>query len=138
VIDPWNWLEHRRPKDVTEVQYLSDSLTKVKRFCLDKDVLLWIVAHPRVLEKNKKGDYDPPSPYSINGGAMWRNKADNILCVHRVSMNDNDEENKVKILVQKIRNKQAVGQTGELELFYDKYTGIYTGAKQDQSYYDKY
>jgi len=120
VIDPWNEIEHNY-KGMTEAQYLSQQLTKIRRWARQTGVHVFIVAHPRNLEKDKKtGDYKPPTMYDISGGANWRNKADNGLCVHRPDI----KQPKTLIIIQKIRFKE-VGKLGELEFFYSQECGKY-------------
>src|SRR5208282_4290641 len=46
VIDPYNEIEHRRPPNMTETEYVSEMLGKVKRFAVNHDVHVWFVAHP--------------------------------------------------------------------------------------------
>jgi len=45
VIDPYNEIEHHRPASVTETEYVSQLLGKVKRFAQSHDVHVWFVAH---------------------------------------------------------------------------------------------
>jgi twinkle protein len=116
LIDPWNEIEHDIGKD-TETNYISRSLSKVRKFCRINNIHTWIVAHPTKLQKNGKGEYPVPTPYDISGGAHWRNKADNCLCVHR------DFENGIStIYCQKIRFKE-IGKTGKAKMMFDVKNG---------------
>ena len=99
VIDPWNEVEHSIPAGMREDQYISIQLAKIRRFARVHDVHVFVIAHPKNLEKDKNGNYPPPTAYDIAGGAMWRNKADNILCVFRPDMKNSSTE----VYVQKIR-----------------------------------
>ena len=45
VIDPYNELDHQRPAHMNETEYVSQMLTKVKRFAQHNDVHVWFVAH---------------------------------------------------------------------------------------------
>ncbi|XP_062096400.1 twinkle homolog protein, chloroplastic/mitochondrial isoform X3 [Humulus lupulus] len=47
VIDPYNELDHQRPPNQTETEYVSQMLTKVKRFAQHHSCHVWFVAHPR-------------------------------------------------------------------------------------------
>ena len=113
IIDPWNELEHNRGQ-MSETDYASKALSKIRKFSRVNDIHTWIVAHPTKLQKDRKtGDYPVPTPYDISGSAHFRNKADNCLCVHR------DFTNKTtKLYIQKIRFKQ-VGKVGDVELYFD-------------------
>lgn len=80
VIDPYNELDHQRPSQMTETEYVSQMLTKIKRFAQHYDVHVWFVAHPRQL-RDWKGE--PPNLYDISGSAHFINKADNGIVIHR-------------------------------------------------------
>jgi replicative DNA helicase len=126
VLDPWNTIDHQRPRELNETEYISKCLTKIVRFSRENNICFWLVVHPRILDKNKDGKYDPPSAYELSGSAHWRNKSDNILCVHRdftpSVMGDISPE--VQIHVQKVRFK-SVGKMGLVKLKYDYETGRY-------------
>jgi twinkle protein len=119
VIDPWNELEHNF-YNLTETQYLSRELTKIRRFARINQVHIWVIAHPRNLVKDKSGDYRPPTMYEISGGAHWRNKADNGLCIHRPDYSVDETE----VYIQKIRFKE-IGKIGKVDLIYVKDSGEY-------------
>jgi twinkle protein len=107
---------------MTETEYISQSLTKVRRFARENDVHVWLVAHPTKLRRQENGSYPVPTPYDISGSAHWRNKADNALAVWR----DTSEFNNpiVQIHIQKIRFKE-IGQPGMVELRYNRINGTY-------------
>jgi twinkle protein len=119
VIDPWNEIDHQRPPNMTETEYVSYCLTKIRRFARQYSVHIWLVAHPTKLRKLDNGRYPVPTPYDISGSAAWRNKADNVMTVFR-----DIYSNRVQIHVQKIRFKE-IGKIGMEVLYYDKVTGVY-------------
>lgn len=123
VIDPWNELDHSRPSGMTETEYISQSLTKIRRFARHNSCHVWLVAHPTKQTRGTNGKYPVPTPYDISGSAHWRNKADNCLCVWR----DTDptiNSFEVEIHVQKIR-KKSIGRLGMAKLRYEYSTGRY-------------
>lgn len=128
VIDPWNYVDHARGA-MTEADYLSAALGQLVDFVRGKyadrnhggRVHVWVVAHPKILQKSKEGKYPIPQPYDIAGGAHWWNKADNCICVHR---NQGEGSQEVEIHVQKIRFKH-IGRIGLATLRYDRVTGRY-------------
>jgi len=120
-IDPWNELDHSRPPGKTETEYISECLTKTRRFARSYKVHVWLIAHPVKLQRCKDGKYPIPSPYDISGSAHFRNKADNCLCVWRDLL---DEGSRVQVHVQKIRFKE-VGKVGKAELDYEIKSGRY-------------
>ena len=127
VIDPWNEVVHTWAAErITETIYISTMLGKIRRFARRLNVHVWIVAHPKSPEKDKSGNYPVPTPYDVAGGAHWRNKADNAICVWRSITEDGDQP-EVDIHVQKIRRRE-IGRIGKVTLLYDKVTGRYSDA----------
>jgi twinkle protein len=99
VLDPWNEFGDNRPGAVTETEWVSITLGRFRRWARERNVHLFIVVHPRKLEKDKDGTYPVPTAWDLAGSAHWRNKADNILTYWR----DFGIENHAEIHVQKIR-----------------------------------
>jgi twinkle protein len=122
VIDPWNELEHMRGPSLTETEYVSQCLTRVRRFARRHRIHIWIVAHPTKLYRDKEGNYPIPTLYDISGSAHWRNKADNGLCIWR-DLSDPDSR-VVEVLVQKIRFRQT-GKLGSVELIFNPVVHTY-------------
>lgn len=124
VIDPWNEVDHSRPQGMSETEYISQSLTKVRRFARANNVHVWIVAHPAKLAKDMTGNYPCPTPYDIAGSAHWRNKADNCIAVYRHFQSDKEPPKPIEIHVQKVRFRD-VGKIGCADLEYRKATATY-------------
>lgn len=122
VIDPWNELDHSRPANQTETEYISSVLTKLRQFARNYDVHVWLVAHPAKLYKDKDGKYPVPTPYDISGSAHYRNKADNAITVWRNV--GHDDQTVADVHVQKIRFKE-VGKVGLCSLRFDPVAGCF-------------
>lgn len=122
VIDPWNEFDHRRPPGITETEYISQALGKIRRFGRAYGVHIWIVAHPAKLIKDEDGRYPVPTPYDISGSANWRNKADNCITVWR-NMKE-DPFGPTVVHVQKIRFKEN-GCIGRVKLQWNPSSGRY-------------
>ncbi|OVA05130.1 Toprim domain [Macleaya cordata] len=121
VIDPYNELDHQRPPNQTETEYVSQMLTKIKRFAQHHSCHVWFVAHPRQLHHWVGG---PPNLYDISGSAHFINKCDNGIVVHRNRDPEKGPIDQVEICVRKVRNK-VVGQIGDAKLSYSRaYYGI--------------
>lgn len=122
VLDPWNALEHLRPRELSETEYISAALTKITNWSREKRCHVFVVAHPAKLARDiGTGKRPVPSPYDIAGSAHWYNKADNILCVHRDPIDGGQD---VDIHIQKVRFKHC-GRVGLVGLKYDRVTGTY-------------
>ncbi|KAG9439548.1 hypothetical protein H6P81_019713 [Aristolochia fimbriata] len=119
VIDPYNELDHQRPSSQTETEYVSQMLTRIKRFAQHHSCHVWFVAHPRQLQNWTGG---PPNLYDISGSAHFINKCDNGIVVHRNRDPDSGPLDEVKICVRKVRNK-VIGNIGDAVLSYSRATG---------------
>jgi twinkle protein len=129
VIDPWNQLEHYRPSNMTETEYISKTLSDVIQVVRRANVHLWLVAHPAKLYRDRDGKYPVPTPRDISGSAHFWNKADNCITVHRDQVEGSQD---VDIHVQKVRFKH-IGRIGLATLSYDRVTGKYF-QKRDFTY----
>jgi twinkle protein len=121
VIDPWNQLEHYRPANLSETEYISQTLSHAINFVREYGIHLWIVAHPAKLQKDKNGKYQVPGPWDVSGSAHWWNKSDNCITIWRDQAADSPE---VDVLVQKVRHKN-IGHIGMTTLIHDRVTGQY-------------
>jgi twinkle protein len=131
VVDPWNELDHSRPAGLTETEYISQCLTKLRRFARECNVHVWLIAHPTKLQKDKvTGAYPVPTPYDVSGSSHWRNKADYCIAVHREIKKGNKD---VEVHVQKVRFKEA-GEVGLAILEYNLSNGRYKdpGGKEEE------
>lgn len=120
VIDPWNEMDHARPSNMTETEYISQTLSYIRQFAREWKIHIFLVAHPTKLSKDKDGKYPICRLWDISGSAHWNNKADNGITVHRDVVNGGP----VQIHVLKIRFKH-IGKPGVVELNYDYVTGRY-------------
>lgn len=130
VLDPWNELECARPREMTETEYISRELRRIRQFARQHSVHFWIVAHPQKLQRNADGEYPVPSMYDISGSSHWRNKADNGICVWRDFQRPHAP---IKVVVQKIRFRQN-GKLGEALFDYKTATATYKPHEIPQSW----
>lgn len=119
VIDPYNYIEHKRPNGMSETEYISDFMTKLSRLAKTYELHIFLVAHPTKINK-KDGVYEIPTLYNISGSAHFFNKTDNGFCVYR-----DFETNNVQVHIQKIRFK-FIGKIGMVEFNYNKENGCYS------------
>jgi hypothetical protein len=66
-----------------------------------------IVIHPKTQEKNNDGSFPIPHLRNCAGGAMWWNKADYGVCVHRKDFSING----IHVYVQKVKDS-TIGHQG--------------------------
>lgn len=121
VIDPWNELEHWRPANLTETEYVSKTLSFVRNWARRNKVHVWIVAHPAKMRR-EDGKLPVPKPDMIAGSQHWWNKADCAITVWRD--HEKPDAQAVEVHVQKVRFKH-IGRPGVVVLHYDRVTGRY-------------
>ncbi|XP_076951740.1 twinkle homolog protein, chloroplastic/mitochondrial-like [Bidens hawaiensis] len=121
VIDPYNELDHQRPPNQTETEYVSQMLTSIKRFAQHHSCHVWFVAHPKQLQH---WTGKPPNLYDISGSAHFINKCDNGIVIHRNRDPEEGALDLVQICVRKVRNKVS-GTIGDAFLQYNRVTGEY-------------
>ena len=98
VIDPFNKIRDVDCKTEDVNRYTMEYLTKIEVFAKKYDVLVFVVAHPTKMYKDKDGKIEEPTMYSIKGGGEWYDASYHGLLVHR------DYENKtVKCKVLKVK-----------------------------------
>jgi twinkle protein len=106
VIDPFNKVRDTEFKTEDVNRYTMEYLSKIEIFAKKYDVLVFIVAHPTKMYKDKDGKIEEPTMYNIKGGGEWYDASYHGLLVHR------DYENKtVKCKVLKVKF-QNLGENG--------------------------
>lgn len=117
VIDPWNEIEHARPKHETTPDYIARSIRDLKRFARLYGVTVIVIAHPTKDVVGRDGKPRTPTLYDIDGAAHWFNKADHGVIVER----PNSEANDAVIHVAKARFSE-VGRRGSVKMRFDTHT----------------
>ena len=124
VIDPYNEIESTRDQHMSETEYVSYLLGKIKRFAQTYDVHVWIIAHPRKIN-SIDGVIPVPGLYDIAASAHWANKADLGWVVHR-DRNEPSKPSEVHVL--KVRFKECGSAGGVAKFRWDRWSGRYTPA----------
>ncbi len=127
VIDPWNELDHSRPKEIREDEFISTSLTKLRWFARTAEIHIFVVAHPAKYMR-VHGQAKPVITLNeVKGASEWYAKADNGISVWR---DEGDDTGATDIHVQKIRFRE-VGRAGHcVRLYYDRVSGRFTDPNQ--------
>ena len=111
VIDPYNTIEHLTTSGEREDLYISRFMTKLKRFAIENEVSVNLVAHQVTPMKNEKdqGRYFRPELNKIKGGGTFADKADNVLYVWRPNRALDFKDPDVVFGSQKIKKQKLVG-----------------------------
>ena len=106
VIDPFNKVRDKNASSLDVNTYTMEYLTKIENFAKKFDVLVFIVAHPTKMYKDKDGQIEEPNMYNIKGGGEWYDASYHGILVHR----DYDAKTvKAKVLKVKFQN---LGENG--------------------------
>mgnify|MGYP000851647968 FL=1 len=118
IIDPYNQIEHHMLTGEREDLYISRFMSKLKKFAVDNDISMNLVAHQVTPQFAGKENYPQPDTYKIKGGGTFADKADNVIAVWRPMRRTNPDDRTVKIIVGKIKKQRLVGVPGEIIMFY--------------------
>jgi len=119
MVDPFNKMQHEM-KGMRDDHYVSEYMNIQKRFARKFNLYSEIVLHPHGLKKNSKGEYDVVGPYDLANGAMWINKTDNFIVVHRPNQDADPSDSTVEIHVKKVKKQKLVGVPGSFFLNFDR------------------
>lgn len=109
VIDPWNEMDHTRPPEMSQTEYVGFAIKTLKKFGRKYRVHVIVAAHPAKLQRTKDGKYPMPSLYDISDSAHWSNKPDVGIVVHR----DDITKTETHIRIVKARYS-TIGRPGEV------------------------
>jgi len=106
VIDPFNKVRDIDSKLEDVNRYTMEYLSKIEIFAKKYDVLVFVVAHPTKMYKDKDGKMEEPTMYNIKGGGEWYDASYHGILVHR-----DYEAKTVKAKVLKVKF-QNLGENG--------------------------
>jgi hypothetical protein len=113
IIDPFNQMANDYSKGGGRSdKYLETFLSDCTRFARKNNVYFDIVVHPHKMRKGDDGNYPCPEVFDLADGAMWNNKADNIIIYHRPLAQTAPESPLCEFHSKKIRRQKIVGIKG--------------------------
>jgi len=118
VIDPFNQLSNKWGD--RDDKYLETFLSDMGRFARETNIFLFIINHPKQLRKDGAKNYPCPDVFDLANGAMWNNKADNILIYHRPNYSSDPTDTTCEVHIKKIRRQKIVGLPGIISFHYDR------------------
>lgn len=123
VIDPWNELDHFVPKGMTMTEYVGKSIKSLKKFAREWNVHLILVAHPAKMSRDRDGKFPVPGLYDIADSAMFANKPDVGIVVHK-GTDEHGEHALIRVV--KSRYRDQIGEPGEVKLRFERDTSRFT------------
>lgn len=121
VIDPWNEMDHDRPREMTLTEYTGKAIKEFKRLARSLDVHVIVVAHPTKLARG-----DKPSLYSISDSAHWANKPDVGIVLWR----PHEDSPLVELHVVKSRYHDEIGRPGAVWMRYSEFSRSFEQAER--------
>ena len=117
IIDPYNTVEHKIKSGEREDLYISRFMAELKRFAVEYDLSINLVAHQLTARKNDAdgGRYFKPNLNNIKGGGTFADKADNVLMVWRPNRAVDFKDREVIFGSQKIKKQKLVGTPQEID-----------------------
>jgi twinkle protein len=111
VIDPYNMVEHLMKGGEREDLYISRFMTQLKRFALENELSVNLVAHQNTPKSNDKdgGRYFMPVGNNVKGGGTFADKTDNLLAVWRPNKALDFKDPNTAFISQKIKKQKLVG-----------------------------
>ena len=125
VIDPYNQVQHNL-EGLREDLYISRFMAKLKRFAVEHNVAVHLVAHQTTPKFEAGKNYPEPNIYLIKGGGTFADKADNVCCVWRENRNTDQKDTSVKFISQKIKKQKLTGVPSSCVVNYDRFKNRYT------------
>jgi len=125
ILDPFNQFDHEQGNKPID-QYVSWFMAQLKRFALETDTSVHLVAHQVTPSGgDPKADLPEPSYYKIKGGGTFADKADNVGFVWRPFKKTDKNNPTVIVNFEKIKNQRLVGVGGEKEFTFNTSTNRY-------------
>lgn len=118
IIDPWNELDHTKPKELTLTEYTGAAIKEFKKFAKKYLCHVMVVAHPAKMKRDKDGEYPIPTLYDISDSAHWYNKSDLGIVVYRGGDGD-------IVRIAKSKYHLEIGKPGDVDVKYDPNNGRY-------------
>lgn len=109
ILDPYNTIEHKMKVGEREDLYISRFMSELKRFAIQNDVGVHLVAHQLTPQKDANGRYLRPDLNRIKGGGTFSDKADNVNFVWRPNRALDFSDTEVVFGSQKIKKQKLTG-----------------------------
>lgn len=128
ILDPFNCLDREWGRHNRDDRYVAEFIDLYREFAVKTDTVCVVVMHPNArMAKAKNGiDIDVPTAYDLAGGAMWFNKLDNLIFVHRPNFISDKDDPTVLVRHQKIKKRNLVGSGGDVTVEFQPHFSRYS------------
>jgi twinkle protein len=117
IIDPYNTVEHLMVGGEREELYISRFMARLKRFAVDNNISVHLVAHQNTPRQNKEdgGRSFKPMLSNIKGGGVFAQKADNVCYIWRPNRLLDFRDPEVIFGSQKIKKQKLVARPMDID-----------------------
>ncbi len=129
IIDPYNTIQHKMRSGEREDLYISRFMSELKRFAIEQNISIHLVAHQVTPQKDDSGRDYKPDVNRIKGGGTFADKADNVMTIWRPERALDFSDRNVVFASQKIKKQKLVGTPQEV-------IGIDFNVKEQRYYYN--
>jgi twinkle protein len=109
VVDAWNKVQ--MPNGMNGKDGIDKILTQLTNFCIQYNVMMFLVVHPTKMKKDTQGAYEIPTLYDCSGSSDFRNQTHNGYTVYRVF--DTDEVEGSTMFINQKTKFDFQGKIGE-------------------------
>ena len=113
VYDPYNKIMHDMGNERGDI-YVSNFMTKIKRFAVKNDVSSNLIAHQLTAQKDEQGRYVKPDLNKIKGGGAFSDGADHVCYAWRPDRALDFASTTVQMGSQKIKKQKLVAIPGDV------------------------
>lgn len=131
IIDPWNEMDHIRPKDMSLTEYVGFAIKEFKAFARKYKIHLIVAAHPAKMKVSEKGAFSIPTLYEISDSAHWYNKADVGIVVWRGEVSGAPG---TIVRIAKSKYHDQIGTPGDVQMLFSIEDNHYVPCDTENSY----
>ena len=124
VIDPFNYIDKEVKNEFEVNRRDSQIISDIRNIAIQRNMLVFLVAHPRKPSLDLAGNRRRVSMYDISGTADLVNKADICMVIERSTKND-----MTTVYVDKVRNKDF-GNRGKCHFLYHPENGRFSSCAE--------
>lgn len=120
IFDPYNTIEHLANPNEREDLYISRFMSQLKRFAVDNQVSVHLVAHQNTPRLDKTtNNYFKVDGNNVKGGGTFADKADNVVSIQIPNRISDRTLPNVDVKSHKIKKQKLVARPGEIECYFD-------------------
>ena len=124
VVDAYNKVSAENYND-SELKQIRMALTNISNFAKRTDSMVFLVAHPRKMDKISDNEYRVPTMYDISGSADFKNIADNGYIVYR------DADDVATVTIEKLKFDYQGRMRKQIDFTFNPLNGRYTTGRED-------